>query len=226
MHIETVKLSPKRGGNGYTSSYSFSIGSKEAAACGLIGKRIIKIIDEENGIVSFKAKQFTIKRETINEVTRLKRSEQIEYDKIRARYAKKAESLSGAVVWRWSLDDMMQLSVDEAKGKVKRPNRNNLENFLLRLPVETLADLLLLMYLGRDYNVNMNTEPGEERFLNYYDNYNYIVLGLDASVLAAKLMEKAPLIQYLETGLQLLDAPNGTDINELIYGPQKSVYKD
>lgn len=60
MHIESVKLSPKKGGNGYVSSFSFSIGSKEAAACGLIGKRIIKIIDEKNGVVSFKAKHFTI----------------------------------------------------------------------------------------------------------------------------------------------------------------------
>ena len=54
MHLESIKLSPKKGGNGYTSSYTFSIGSKEASACGLIGKKLIKIIDEEAGVISLK----------------------------------------------------------------------------------------------------------------------------------------------------------------------------
>ena len=48
MKIESIRLSPKRGGNGYLSSYSISIGRKEVEACQLIGKRIIKCVDEEN----------------------------------------------------------------------------------------------------------------------------------------------------------------------------------
>lgn len=226
MHIESVKLSPKKGGNGYTSSYSFSIGAKEAAECGLIGKRVIKLIDEENGIVSFKAKKFTVKQKIVDEVISLKKNERLEDDQISDQYVEKIESPSGAVGRRWSYSDMLQLFLDEAEGKVVRPNRNKLERFLLSLPIETLADLVLLMYLGRDYYVDMDTEPGEERFLTYYDTYSYIVLGADANELTDMLLEKTPLVKYLETGLQLLNAPKGTDINELLYGSRADAYDD
>lgn len=224
MHIETVKLSPKKGGNGYVSSFSFSVGSKEAAACGLIGKRVIKIIDEVNGIVSFKAKQFTVNQQIVDEVIRLKKNERIENDEISDQYTDKWERPSGAVGRRWSYRDMTKLFLDEVSGKVMRPRRQQLEKYLLNLPIETLADLTLLMYLGRDYQIDMNTEPGEERFLSYYDSYSYIVIGSDASILANKIMEKTPLAKYLETGLQLLNAPKGTDIDEFLYGPREDNY--
>lgn len=224
MHIETVKLSPKKGGNGYVSSFSFSVGSKEAAACGLVGKRVIKIIDEKNGVISFKAKQFTVSQQIVDEVISLKKNERIEDDEISDHYTNKWESPSGAVGRRWSYGDMIKVVLDEDSGKVVSPKREKLEEYLLNLPIETLADLVLLMYLGRDYQINMNTEPGEERFLSYYDSYSYIVIGSDATTLAEKILEKTPLVNYLETGLQLLYAPKGTDIDELLYGPQEDNY--
>lgn len=47
VNVKPIKLSPKRGGNGYISSYTVNLGVKEAEMCGLLGtgKQIIKIID-------------------------------------------------------------------------------------------------------------------------------------------------------------------------------------
>ena len=208
MHIESVKLSPKRGGNGYNSSYSVSIGAKEAKACGLAGKRIIKILDETNCAISFKPKQFTVQQEVVNEVIRLKKNEAKENDRISEKYAEKHD---------WSYTEMVQLYIDEASGKVARPEKEKLKKFLLSVPIEMLCDLVLLMYIGRDYNVDMSVKPGEERFLKYFDTYNYIVLGRDKHELANKLMEKTPLIKYLKTGFKLIYAPEGTDIYEILY---------
>lgn len=224
MHIESVKLSPKKGGNGYVSSFSLSIGSKEATACGLIGKRIIKIIDEENGVVSFKAKRFTANQHVVDEVIKLSIIERLEADEISDHYVKREETISGAVCRFWSYSDLMKLHLDEASGKVTRPERQKMKQFLVNLPIEILADIVLLMYIGRDHYVDMDTEPGEERFLKYYDTYSYIVLGADATELTDKLLEKAPLVKYLETGMQLINAPRGTDIDELLYIPYDSEY--
>ena len=82
------------------------------------------------------------------------------------------------------------------------------------------------MYIGRDYNVDMDSEPGEERFLQFYDTYSSIVLGADSDMLADKIMEKTPLVKYLETGMQLLNASKGTDIDELLYGPRDDSYDE
>ncbi len=227
MHIEAIKLSPKKGGNGYTSSYSFSIGSKEAAACGLIGKRLIKIIDEEKGSVSFKAKHFTVNQEIIDQVIRLKEIEQAEDDQIARKYATRFdESSSGETIEDWSLGDMFRLKMDEVEGNVVRPDYQRLEKYLLSLPIETLADLTLLMYIGRDPIVDMDTDPGEERFLQCYDDFKYIVLGVDADTLVDILLEKAPLIKYLKTGVAILSAPKGSDVDDLLYGPKENEYED
>ena len=36
MEIKKIKMSPKKGGNGFVSSYSVNIGSNEARECGLV----------------------------------------------------------------------------------------------------------------------------------------------------------------------------------------------
>lgn len=52
--IKDIKLSAKRGGNGYISSYTFNIGISEAKACGFVddeGAPIVqleKFIDPDN----------------------------------------------------------------------------------------------------------------------------------------------------------------------------------
>ena len=54
MDSKPIKLSPKKGGNGYVSSYSVNLGAKEVKACGFFSEDgtplpLEKIIDEENG---------------------------------------------------------------------------------------------------------------------------------------------------------------------------------
>lgn len=53
IKIKPIKLSNKRAGDGYISSYTINIGATEARACGFINSEnekipIEKIIDEEN----------------------------------------------------------------------------------------------------------------------------------------------------------------------------------
>lgn len=53
MKIKRIYLSQKRGGNGYISGFSVSIGKNEAQACGFIQNDrpllMCKIVDEEKG---------------------------------------------------------------------------------------------------------------------------------------------------------------------------------
>ena len=51
--IKPIKLSPKKGGNGYISSYSVNIGSSEAKACGFVDEngnqhQLEKVVDFDN----------------------------------------------------------------------------------------------------------------------------------------------------------------------------------
>ncbi|WP_206457909.1 MULTISPECIES: hypothetical protein [Anaerovoracaceae] len=57
METKPIKLSPKKGGNGYVSSYSVNLGIKEVVACNFLDEtgtplEIEKVIDtEKNQII-------------------------------------------------------------------------------------------------------------------------------------------------------------------------------
>ncbi len=56
MKSKPIKLSPKKGGNGYISSYTINIGVAEAKECGLLDEAgnplpLVKTIDVENRCV-------------------------------------------------------------------------------------------------------------------------------------------------------------------------------
>lgn len=219
MKIEPVKLSPKKGGNGYTSSYSVSIGINEAKDCGLGGaKKIIKIIDEENGTITFKVKGMTFTNQIINEVIRLKEKVHDENKRIDLEF-EKAHGIVRNDDRAYSAQYMAQQYLDELAGIIQRPERKNYEEYLLNLPIECLADLVLLMYMGRDYDVKMDTEPGEERFIEFYSRYGIdVTFGLDKKRLAWYLIDKGPVPEFLTNGLKVLYAPKGTDIDSIRYG--------
>lgn len=100
-------------------------------------------------------------------------------------------------------------------GKEVNLSEQTFITFLSKLPIETIADLVLLMYMGREFDADMNQEPGEKRFLEFYDRYNDMVLGREKDELIQILMEKTPLPIYLESGVRILNAPKGTCINDL-----------
>ena len=75
MKIKRIYLSQKRGGNGYISSFSVSIGKNEAQSCGFIQDDrpllMCKIIDEENGQIIIKPKRISISKDLIEKAIQL-----------------------------------------------------------------------------------------------------------------------------------------------------------
>ena len=203
MYIEPIKLSPKRNGKGYTSSYSINIAPKEAQICGLIDNRIIKIIDEKNGQITIKAKALCVTDEVLEKIYSLdqaRRTEQVIIDK---RYFADSRVRT--------MDELFVQFMDQQSGKIANQAETELVNFLLSLPCEAVCDLRLLMYLGRDGNCNMAVSPGLPRFLDFYDYNGYIVNGYSKEENIDMLMEKTQLSRYLKRGMYLLNLPAGTD---------------
>ena len=209
MSIETIKLSPKKNGNGYVSSYAVSISNKEVQECSLAGKRIIKIIDKDRAEIIIKAKQFTLTIEMLRKIAELKELEKEEDERIDRLYCANSNTMS--------MKEAISLFRDEQAGKIKRPAYQQLETYLLSLTMENIVDLTLMMYLGRDMDCNMNTNPGEERFLEFYDRYDDIVCGKEKKTLVHIVLEKTPLLMYLRTGYRLLNAPKGTSIDSFFH---------
>ena len=202
MSIESIKLSPKKNGKGYVSSYSVSISNKEVQDCQLVGKRIIKLIEPERGEIILKAKQFTLTVEMLRKIVELKELEKEESQHIDSLYCANSEIMT--------LSEALALFSDEQAGNIKRPAYKQLEGYLLSLTMENIVDLVLLMYLGRDMDCNMNLNPGEDRFVEFYDRYNDVVDGKSKKILVDTILEKTPLLMYLRLGYHLLNAPVGT----------------
>lgn len=209
MSIEAIKLSPKKNGKGYVSSYSVSISNKEAQDCRLVGKHIIKLIEPERGEIIIKAKQFTLTVEMLREIVKLK-----EFEKAESRHINSLYFADNKVT---TMSEALKRFEDEQAGIVRRPAYQKLEDYVLSLSIENIVDLALLMYLGRDMDCNMDTNPGEERFLEFYGRYNDIVCGKSKEKLVDIILEKAPLLMYLRTGYRLLAAPLGTAIDSFFH---------
>lgn len=205
MSIEPIKLSPKKNGKGYISSYSVSISNKEAQDCQMIGNRIIKIIDCDREEIVIKAKRLTLTLEMLRKIAELKELENEENVGINSEYFCDDR--------RMSPSEMLNYFRDEHTGKIARPVRKILEDYMLSLTMENVVDLALMMFLGRDMDCNMNMQPGEERFLEFYDRYGYIVHGKSKEELIGIMLGKAPLLMYLRTGYRLLNAPVGTSLD-------------
>lgn len=201
MSIESIKLSPKKNGKGYVSSYSVNISNKEAQDCRMLGKRIIKIIDPDRGELVIKAKRFTLTIEMLKKIAELKELEKEESKCIDSLYCADRDIMS--------MSEAFSQFMDEQAGKIKRPAYQQLEAYLLSLTMENIVDLALLMYLGRDMDCNMDTNPGEDRFLEFYDRYDDVVCGKSKEELVDIVLEKTPLLMYLRTGYRLLNAPQG-----------------
>lgn len=209
MSIESIKLSPKKNGNGYISSYAVSVSNKEVQECCLAGKRIIKIIDKDRAEIIIKAKQYTLTIEMLKRISELKELEKEESNKIFSMYSADGKSMSA--------QEAFNRFIDEQAGKIERPAYQQLEAYLLSLTMENIVDLTLMMYLGRDMDCDMSTNPGEDRFLEFYDRYEDIVCGKDKENLVDIILEKTPLLMYLRTGYRLLNAPKGTSIDSFFH---------
>lgn len=207
MKMEPIKLSPKKNGQGYISSYSISISNKEAQMCGLAKGHIIKIVDTDSNQIVIKSKGFSLTMDTIEHVMQLKRAVIAENQQIDSAYFADSRVRS--------MSEMLNQFVDDQNGKVNRPARTAFMNYLQELSLEMIIDLVLLMYLGRDFDCDVNVAPGEPRFLEFYDRYGSIVYGKRKDELIDILDEKDPLAMYLNTGIKMLYAPIGTSLNTM-----------
>lgn len=209
MQMEPIKLSPKRNGKGYISSYSVSISNKEAQLCGLESRRIIKIVDIDNGQIIIKSRRFSLTEDVIEYVMQLKNAVVAETEQFNHIYYADSRVRT--------MPEMLSQFIDDQTDKVARPAREAFVDYLQGLSLEMIIDLVLLMYLGRDYDCNMNVAPGEDRFMEFYDRYGYIVHGKRKDELIDILDEKEPLTMYLKVGLKILNAPMGTSLSTITH---------
>ena len=163
----------------------------------------IKPFSKENG------NGFTLTLEMLRKIVRLKEFEKAESEQISKMYRTDSNAMT--------VTEALKQWQDEQAGKISRPAYKELESYLLSLTMENVVDLTLLMYLGRDMDCNMDTNPGEDRFLEFYDDYNDIVVGKSKEILIDILLEKTPLLMYLRTGYRLLTAPKGTSIDSFCH---------
>ena len=207
MEIKRIKLSPKKGGNGFISSYSVNIGSSEARECELIGatynKVIIKIVDPNNHQIVIKEKQCTLNEEVLHKVMGYaSRSNELN---IRMEL-----SLPGTQVHdgyrEVNLAEIPILGID-----TDNPYANELHalerefyEYLLNLPYEMLTDLLTLMYMGRDQDADM-TLPSTQRFADYWGSLDTVGCFSEGSeAIASQMMDKMNLSQYLQVGRRIM----------------------
>ena len=158
MEIKKIKLSAKRGGNGYVSSYSVNIGSNEARTCGLVSAEhpilLCKVVDDENEQIIIKPKRYTLTNETVQSV--ISTADQL----------RKISDLQLGPV-PCVIQGIIDISdIPEPDEDVRRAEAE-LERVLMDLSYEEVTDLVTLMLIGREDDADMTLE-GPERFLDYW----------------------------------------------------------
>lgn len=200
MKIKRIYLSQKRGGNGYISGFSVSIGKNEAQACEFIQNDrpllMCKIVDEEKGQIIIKPKRISISKELIKRVIQLADN----------RYS---ESLQSGVTI-WSAKEIWENFMVRHKCEtVNLPAEQALLDFLLGLSIEEISDLATLMNIGRNYDANINL-PSVDRFIDYWEYISPLIPD-SFEELVEYLMEKLPLAEYLRKGVLFVKLPVGVD---------------
>lgn len=207
MEIKKIKLSPKKGGNGFVSSYSVNIGSNEAKDCGLVDtmghKVIVKIIDPDNQQIIIKEKKYTLTDKILQTVMDYATS----YNKIGTQMIHGLPGTKAYGEYRaLSMSDMLELKFghDNPYAEEFHALKKEFYQYLLDLPYETLTDLMTLMYLGREQNADM-TLPAIHRFTDYWAYLEKIgCFDEGHEAIASQIMGKMPLVQYLQKGLEIL----------------------
>ena len=201
MEIKKIKLSAKRGGNGYVSSYSVNIGSNEARTCGLVSAEhqilLCKVVDDENEQIIIKPKRYTLTNETVQSVISTA-------DQLR----KISDLQLGSVPC--VIQEIIDISdIPEPDEDVRRAEAE-LERVLMDLSYEEVTDLVTLMLIGREDDADMTLE-GPERFLDYWGYLSERGVFNAKESLVDYMVEKMPLPEYLRKGLEILEKPVRTE---------------
>lgn len=197
MEIKKIKLSAKRGGNGYVSSYSVNIGSNEARTCGLISEEqpilLCKVVDDENEQIIVKPKRYTLTDEMVQTVISaandLQNASNLQIQAVPHKH--------GGII---DMSDIPEPNQDVRKARAA------LEEVLMSLSYEEITDLVTLMLTGADKDADMTLDRAK-RFLDYWAYLSDGNLFNSKESMIAYMMEKRPLAQYLQSGLDILNEP-------------------
>lgn len=202
IKIQKIKLSPKKGGNGFVSSYSVNIGSDEAKECGFIGDDvsplIVKSIDVKQGKITIYAKKMIIDSESIQAIIQL---------------AQKIKELNETMMSKiprigkiYNFSDVPDVSPDSENldARAVYEATQELKTYLHTLPFESITDIATLMCIGRegDYDKSL---VGEQRFLDYWAYLSDISLFKNGKeALIEYIVSKSPLPDNLQKGLRAI----------------------
>jgi len=204
MKFRKIKLSPKKGGNGFISSYSVNIGSDEAKECGFIleSKKypyIVKCIDLENEQIIIRKKKLSVDTTTINTVMHLA----LEFNRLDEDMMLDVPSEEGLI----NLADIPDVSPTSTNSKVRAVHEaeNLLRDYLWSLPDEAVIDITILMWMGRNHDYNKSLK-GEQRFIEYWASVcDSPVFDDRKAGVIEYLIEKSPLAEYIKGGLNAID---------------------
>lgn len=201
MEIKKIKLSAKRGGNGYVSSYSVNIGSNEARTCGLVSAEhpilLCKVVDDENEQIIIKPKRYTLTNETVQSVISTA-------DQLRKISDLQLGSVPCVIQGIIDISDIPEPDEDVRRAEAE------LERVLMDLSYEEVTDLVTLMLIGREDDADMTLE-GPERFLDYWGYLSERGEFNAKESLVDYMVEKMPLPEYLRKGLEILEKPVRTE---------------
>ena len=215
MEIKKIKMSPKKGGNGFVSSYSINIGSNEAKECGLVTasakKVIVKIIDPENQQIIIKEKKYTLTDEILHKVMGYSISSN-ELNEKMERSLPNTQVGEGYLVIDICDIPIPGLDTDNPYANELHALEKEFYEYLLSLPCEALTDIMTLMYMGRNHDADM-TLPSTQRFADYWESLEISGCFSDGpEAIASQIMDKTPLVQYLQNGRRILMEPVQTEM--------------
>lgn len=197
MEIKKIKLSAKRGGNGYVSSYSVNIGSNEARTCGLVSEEqpilLCKVVDAEKKQIIVKPKRYTLTDEMVQTVISA------------ANDLQNASNLQMQAVPHKHKGIIDMSDIPEPNQDVRKAEAA-LEEVLMSLRYEEVTDLVTLMLIGAGKDADMTLDR-TERFLDYWAYLSDENLFNNKESMITYMMEKGPLAQYLQSGLDILNEP-------------------
>ena len=168
---------------------------------------MVKIIDSAKKQITIKAKEYTLTDDVIDATihySELSRKLNYEMEKSLPSYR---ESTSGAYVVSLSDIPLPGFDTDNEYANKLYELEQEFEGYLLNLPIETITDIMTLMYIGRGQDADMSLPP-LERFLDYWVYLSDSgCFSAPTNALVSQITDKAPLAEYLRQGRDLLKQP-------------------
>lgn len=106
-----------------------------------------------------------------------------------------------------------QSYMDMLLGRGRFPSKDAVNTCLNMLSDENLSDILLLAAMGETFDVDLNLDPDEGRFLDFYQRHPELVED-DRNICLHFIEDKKYLPAAIRFGQLLMELPKGTDISD------------